>query len=78
MLSADSDDRVDPMHSRKFIAQLQATRGGAGPRTQRGCGSRRTPVTAAPTWSAARVERDADTYAFLLHELAAQRDREAH
>ncbi len=69
MLSADSDDRVDPMHARKFIAQIQASRDGAGPRPawlriEENAGHGGADLVRAG------VERDADTYAFLLHELA--------
>jgi prolyl oligopeptidase len=30
MMAADSDDRVDPMHARKFTAALQWATGGSG------------------------------------------------
>lgn len=64
VLSADADDRVDPMHARKFVARLQETvdprvylrieqnagHGGADLRKQ-------------------HIERAADEYAFLLSEL---------
>lgn len=31
MLSADSDDRVDPMHARKFVARVRSASSGLGP-----------------------------------------------
>ncbi len=46
LLSADSDDRVDPMHARKMAAALQAADGGPG---RSCCASSRTPATPAPT-----------------------------
>src|SRR5690606_8308240 len=35
MLSADSDDRVDPMHARKFTAAIQAASGSGEPAIMR-------------------------------------------
>ncbi|MEM7160389.1 MAG: prolyl oligopeptidase family serine peptidase [Myxococcota bacterium] len=66
MLSADSDDRVDPMHARKFTAAIQAASVSAEPAIMRieknaghgGAGTRRTAVA-----------ESVDTYAFLLSEL---------
>jgi prolyl oligopeptidase len=49
MLSADSDDRVDPMHARKFTAAVQHV---SDPQPEPGgSASSATPATAAPTWS---------------------------
>ncbi|WP_394830181.1 prolyl oligopeptidase family serine peptidase [Pendulispora rubella] len=64
-LSADSDDRVDPMHARKFVAALQSASSG-GPvllSTQRNAGHR--GADAIKRW----VEDEADAYAFTLSEM---------
>ncbi|HEY3284219.1 MAG TPA: prolyl oligopeptidase family serine peptidase [Armatimonadota bacterium] len=65
MLSADSDDRVDPMHARKFAAALQTATTG-GPvllRVERNAGHGGADLIKAT------VERLADQYAFLLQYL---------
>jgi prolyl oligopeptidase len=62
MLSADSDDRVDPMHARKFAAALQAASTG-GPvllRIERNAGHGGADLIKAA------VEQVADQYAFAL------------
>ncbi|HZF54385.1 MAG TPA: prolyl oligopeptidase family serine peptidase [Polyangiaceae bacterium] len=62
LLSADSDDRVDPMHARKFAAALQATSTG-GPvllRIERNAGHGGADLIKAA------VEQGADQYAFAL------------
>jgi prolyl oligopeptidase len=66
MLSADSDDRVDPMHARKFTAAIQAQSGSSEPAIMRieakaghgGAGTRKSGVA-----------QQVDMYAFLLAEL---------
>jgi prolyl oligopeptidase len=68
VLSADSDDRVDPMHARKFAAALQAASIG-GPvllRIERNAGHGGADKTAAA------VEQLADEYAFAWEHLAAR------
>jgi prolyl oligopeptidase len=65
LLSADSDDRVDPMHARKFAAMLQASSQG-GPvllRIERNAGHGGADLVKA--W----VEKLADEYAFALDEI---------
>ena len=68
VLSADSDDRVDPMHARKFAARLQAasTGGQVLLRIQRNAGH-----FGADSVSAA-VETTADEYAFALAQMGAE------
>jgi prolyl oligopeptidase len=69
MLSADSDDRVDPMHARKFTAALQAVapaHGQARPvllRIEHNAGHGGADLRRA--W----VIKVADAYAFLISEL---------
>ena len=66
LLSADSDDRVDPMHARKFAAALQAATAG-GPvllRIQRNAGH------GGADQIAATIEQRADEYAFAWEHLA--------
>lgn len=63
------DDRVDPMHARKMTAALQADTGSSNPillrvETQGGHGG----SDQVKMW----VERGADTWGFLIHELGAQ------
>ncbi|HEY2510738.1 MAG TPA: prolyl oligopeptidase family serine peptidase [Polyangiaceae bacterium] len=63
--SADSDDRVDPMHARKMAAELQADSSG-GPvllRIERNAGHSGADLMRA--W----VEQAADRYAFILAEI---------
>jgi prolyl oligopeptidase len=67
MLSADSDDRVDPMHARKFTAALQAGSSG-GPvwlRIERHAGHGGADLIKST------IEQLADQYAFALAETAA-------
>jgi prolyl oligopeptidase len=66
LLSADSDDRVDPMHARKFAAALQAgsTGGRVLLRIQRNAGHGGAGTIKS------LVEERADAYAFALGEIA--------
>jgi prolyl oligopeptidase len=66
LLSADSDDRVDPMHARKFAAALQsASRGGPVLlRLQQNAGHGGADKVKE------RVEELADAYAFALSQIA--------
>lgn len=66
LLSADSDDRVDPMHARKFAAAMQASSAG-GPvllRIERNAGHGGADLVKAA------VEKSADEYAFALSQVA--------
>lgn len=68
LLSADSDDRVDPMHARKFAAALQAASTG-GPvllRIERNAGHGGADMLKSA------VESRADEYAFALAETPVQ------
>lgn len=62
MLSADSDDRVDPMHARKFVAAVQHATSSAAPvilRIERNAGHGGADMVAQ------QVEQAADQWAFL-------------
>jgi prolyl oligopeptidase len=66
MSSADHDDRVDPMHARKFTAALQWASAGDGPvwlRIQANAGHSGADMVKQ------KVEQNADTYAFLMWQL---------
>jgi prolyl oligopeptidase len=66
LLSADSDDRVDPMHARKFAAAMQAASTG-GPvllRVEKNAGHGGADLVKA------EVEKGADRYSFLLAHTA--------
>jgi prolyl oligopeptidase len=66
MSSADHDDRVDPMHARKFTALLQSAGGGDAPvwlRIQANAGHGGVDVVKQ------KIEQNADTYAFLMWQL---------
>ena len=65
ILSADSDDRVDPMHARKFAAELQWASNG-GPvllRVEKHSGHGGADLVKA------NVEKLADEYAFALDQM---------
>jgi prolyl oligopeptidase len=65
VMTADADDRVDPMHARKFVAAMQAATTG-GPvllRVQKDAGHMGAGAVA--SW----VEDDADMYAFALDQM---------
>jgi prolyl oligopeptidase len=65
MMSADSDDRVDPMHARKFTAAIQAVPG-AHPvllRIEKHSGHSGADLVKQA------VEQSADAYSFLMCEL---------
>jgi prolyl oligopeptidase len=66
MLSAEHDDRVDPMHARKMTALLQERTTSARPillRVERGAGHSGADLVQKT------IEQAADVYAFLLNEL---------
>ncbi len=66
MSSADHDDRVDPLHARKFTAALQAATSSDAPiwlRIQANAGH------AGVDQVKQRIEQNADTYAFLMWQL---------
>ncbi|HWB80959.1 MAG TPA: prolyl oligopeptidase family serine peptidase [Nannocystaceae bacterium] len=66
MLSADSDDRVDPMHARKFVAAMQSASTSGEPvllRIETNAGHGGADMIKK------NIERSVDTYAFLMHEL---------
>jgi len=67
MLSADSDDRVDPLHARKFVAAVQAVTQGRSPaylRIERNAGH------GGADQIKAEVVKGADIYTFLRATLA--------
>ena len=67
LLSADADDRVDPMHARKFAAELQEASAG-GPvllRIERHSGHGGADLVKAT------IEKTADEYAFALEAMGA-------
>jgi prolyl oligopeptidase len=73
MLSADSDDRVDPMHARKFAAAIQEHSVG-GPvllRIEKNSGHGGADLVKA------EVEKGADRYAFALYHTAGAPPEEA-
>lgn len=66
MLASDSDDRVDPMHARKFAALLQASRVSTEPvllRIEKNAGHGGADSIRQG------IERDVDMFAFLLQRL---------
>lgn len=68
MLSADNDDRVDPMHARKFVAALQASQAAPRPvllRIQKNAGHSGADLRRE------RVEEQVDSLAFLIWQLNA-------
>ncbi len=70
MESADSDDRVDPMHARKFVAAIQAANAGASPaylRIERNAGHGGAGLRKR------RVEENVDEFVFLLDQLGESR-----
>ncbi|MDB4966005.1 MAG: prolyl endopeptidase [Myxococcales bacterium] len=70
MMSADSDDRVDPMHARKMTAALQWAQGGA-PKDGRPVVMRIEKHSGHGGADLVKqaVEQSTDAYAFLMHEL---------
>ena len=65
--TADTDDRVVPMHSFKFIAELQFCQAGGAPvllRVEAGAGH---GATGRPT--SKQIEEAADRFAFLIESL---------
>jgi prolyl oligopeptidase len=67
MLSADADDRVDPMHARKFVARLlRSTEARAWLRVERHAGHGGADMRKR------LIERTADEYAFLLDVLVSR------
>jgi prolyl oligopeptidase len=72
VLSADSDDRVDPMHARKFVAQIQWATSGAAPaliRIERNAGHGGADLVKQ------KIEETADTYLFLWDQLGGSASR---
>ena len=66
MLSADSDDRVDPMHARKFVAAIQHATTGKAPvlmRIEKNAGHGGADLRRQ------RVEQNADSYGFVMDQL---------
>lgn len=69
LMSADSDDRVNPMHARKFAAAVQDANPDGRPvllRIERNAGHTGADQVRL------EAERQADQFAFLLHELKAE------
>ncbi|MEX1366815.1 MAG: prolyl oligopeptidase family serine peptidase, partial [Nannocystaceae bacterium] len=67
MLSADNDDRVDPMHARKFVAAMQHAGADARLRVERGAGHGGSPRVTD------RIEAELDAMVFALDRLSAVR-----
>jgi prolyl oligopeptidase len=66
MLTGANDPRVDPFHSRKMIARLQAASGAGGPYLLRTSGSTGHGIG---TPLSAQIEEKADVYSFLFAQL---------
>jgi prolyl oligopeptidase len=71
---ADSDDRVDPMHARKFVAAMQDASAG-GPAL---LGIERNAGHMGASRVTTEAEEEADGYAFALHEIALGRPSAEH
>ena len=74
MMSADHDDRVDPMHARKFVAAVQNASQPDAPallRIEANAGHGGADQVAKA------IESSADMYAFLFQTLGVQRARAA-
>lgn len=69
VLSADADDRVDPMHARKFVAAIQAASGSGAPALLR---IAKNAGHGGGAQLRSRVETLTDTYAFLMHQFGMQ------
>ena len=67
LLTGENDNRVNPMHSRKMIAQLQAADSSGSPLLLRTSGN---TGHGAGTPTSARVEELTDTYSFIMESLA--------
>lgn len=67
LLTGENDNRVNPMHSRKLIARLQAANSSGAPLLLRTSGN---TGHGAGTPTSARVEEITDTYAFIMKSLA--------
>jgi len=70
VLSADADDRVDPMHARKLAAAAQSATSSGRPvwlRIEANAGHGGAGLVAS------KVELEADAYAFLIQALGATR-----
>jgi prolyl oligopeptidase len=66
MMAADSDDRVDPMHARKFVAAVQHASGSSNPvllRVETNAGHGGGDMVKK------RVESAVDEFSFLFHQL---------
>ncbi len=73
VMSADSDDRVDPMHARKFVAAVQHATASGKPvwlRVEVRAGH------AGADMVASKIAAEADEYAFMLAQLGAGADRQ--
>lgn len=66
MLSADNDDRVDPMHARKFVAAMQHADADALLRVERGAGHGGSPRVGD------RIEAELDALVFVLDRLGVE------
>ncbi|MFM7202543.1 MAG: prolyl oligopeptidase family serine peptidase [Myxococcota bacterium] len=66
MQAADNDDRVDPLHARKFTARLQAAQGGAAPvimRVERNAGHGGGDMVKK------QIDQLVDMYSFVMHQV---------
>ncbi len=69
MMSADHDDRVDPMHARKFVAAVQAAEAALSDRPPALLRIERHAGHGGADQVRQAIQMSADMYAFLFHEL---------
>ncbi len=68
VMSAENDDRTDPMHARKFVAALEAAAPGATVLLR----TERDAAHGGPTTESTWVDSEADVYAFALQAVHAR------